>query len=251
MNALVGALIGGGLDLLGGMQTNAANREIASDNRQFQKNMSNTAYRRSMRDMKKAGLNPILAYQQGGASTPAGSVIPMENPAKNMPAHVGNYQQGKAIKAQIDNLNTQSALNVAKIATEGTNQAANTASAGYTNALTGKTGQETTNLGITENLLNYETQMKANQLSVAQAEAVYADLMKSINMGTLGKTLAWMDRLGIKATDLFSLLGRRLGSAKMQPLLNGAKGNNPTAPTAAPTKPAPATDYETLLESYG
>lgn len=40
---------------------------------EYQSGMSNTAYQRAMQDMRTAGLNPILAYAQGGASTPSGA----------------------------------------------------------------------------------------------------------------------------------------------------------------------------------
>lgn len=44
--------------------------ESQARSKKFSRKMSNTAYERAMRDMKRSGLNPILAYQQGGASTP-------------------------------------------------------------------------------------------------------------------------------------------------------------------------------------
>lgn len=49
------------------------NSTEALANREWQEHMSNTAYQRAVEDMKKAGLNPILAFANGGASTPGGS----------------------------------------------------------------------------------------------------------------------------------------------------------------------------------
>lgn len=51
---------------------NAANIAQADKQMEFQERMSNTAYQRSMQDMKKAGLNPILSARNP-ASSPSGS----------------------------------------------------------------------------------------------------------------------------------------------------------------------------------
>jgi hypothetical protein len=58
-------------------------KSSAKDQMDFQKEESDTSYQRAVVDMKKAGLNPALAYSQGGASTPTGAKAQIDNPSAN------------------------------------------------------------------------------------------------------------------------------------------------------------------------
>lgn len=71
------------------IEQNAAmsyNSAEALANRNWQERMSNTAYQRAVEDMRKAGINPILAYANGGASTPGGAGATITGARMGMPS---------------------------------------------------------------------------------------------------------------------------------------------------------------------
>lgn len=70
---VLGAGISAGASLLGGLMGNRANARSARQQQQWQEHMRATQYQTAVSDLKAAGLNPMLAYSQGGAGTPQGA----------------------------------------------------------------------------------------------------------------------------------------------------------------------------------
>ena len=76
-----GDLIGAGLSFLGGERANAANSAQAAQSMAFSKESYQNRYQWTMDDMKKAGMNPIFAYQNGVGTGLPGAQANMQNTA--------------------------------------------------------------------------------------------------------------------------------------------------------------------------
>jgi len=114
----LGGIFSGILGYLGQQDTNEANAAQAQKQMDFQATQSGTAYQRATADMKAAGLNPMLAYSQGGASTPGGAMATMQNSAASGVAAASSYYQQANARSDTELKTAQAKLTEAQTAHE-------------------------------------------------------------------------------------------------------------------------------------
>lgn len=167
----------------GQAEANEANLAEAQRNRDFQERMSNTAYQRAMVDMKTAGLNPMLAYSQGGASVPSGSQGSVET-VKNAPLAQMALEAYTGIKAANSSASQADAstLNAASSA------AVNQAKIPQITAQADKEQQQTQLLKeqqLTERFRRGEIDAKTKQLQKEVREEPNAPIYRSLKRDTI------------------------------------------------------------------
>ena len=108
--AAAGNILGSVLGFLGQRKANKQNIALSREQMAFQERMSNSAYQRAMKDMKLAGLNPILAAKQP-ASTPGGSSTRVESA---LGAGVQAFNNTNSAQAAAANQRASAQVNSAK-----------------------------------------------------------------------------------------------------------------------------------------
>lgn len=132
------------------------NREEAEKARQYGLELSGSAYQRAVADMRSAGINPMLAYQQGGASQPQS--VSASSPQQSAPG---------APRMQVPQVNQ--VLGPALQA--GLSAAQGFASIEQTEAMTRQSEQQTANLAADEKRTRVDTLLRAAETGRANADA--------------------------------------------------------------------------------
>lgn len=108
---VIGSVAGAAIDAWSQNQTNKANAKNVQDQIAFQDQQSKTSYQRAVDDLKAAGLNPALAYQNGGNSNMPGAAARVDpvisGTAQRFASAVDIYNQLATGSAQRNLINAQ------------------------------------------------------------------------------------------------------------------------------------------------
>lgn len=100
-------LFGSVLSYLGTQDTNQTNADIAQANNAWSAQQFASRYQTTTKDMQAAGLNPMLAYSQGGGSPPTAQSYQAQNPMSSAVEAYHQSAQRDVMAEQIQNMKEQ------------------------------------------------------------------------------------------------------------------------------------------------
>jgi hypothetical protein len=124
--AIAGNALAGGLST---SQANSASAASVYQQEQFQQQERLNTYPDTVASLKAAGLNPMLAYTNGGLPVPSGSTYTAQNTQANASAGMSSATAASSQSAQVDNIKSQSDLNRALISKAAADTQASSANA--------------------------------------------------------------------------------------------------------------------------
>lgn len=185
-HAFIGELIGAAASIIGGNKANKAAKQSAREQMEFQERMRDTQHQAEVKDLRAAGLNPILSSGGSGAAAPAGaSYVPKDEIGPGVSSALqaatvkSEIEQRKAAVAQLDALTKQSDTQ-----------------AKLNNAAAIKTAVDTMTSESNAKTAAINAQAAASMLPATQAKAAY-------EAGTTAKVLRYVNGVLSPVVELF------------------------------------------------